>query len=170
MAPSLARDLDELCRASTPTWRFHHNTDLPGIKGATLDPAWISKLRKIDSHCEWIIVSKDGGKNDGKERERLPTVCKCHKIPYFIMSHSIGKTSEQKTAIAEILKQLPDDVVAACKKLIHRKTPHVKLVKFQGKKGTIGYHFRVGSNLLPKFLETVSDDAGSGPDFKLEGP
>lgn len=167
MAPALAKELDAVCQSNTPTWRVQHNTALPRTKDRSPDSNWIGKLRTIDSDCLWLIISHDHGKNDKRENERLPMVCKAHGHPYVVVSKSLKTTREQKTAILEVLKHFPDDVVKACATLRHRKAPHVKLARVTMKGGAIGYHLRVGEHPILRFIAPPPAAPERGDDFAL---
>lgn len=115
----LAKELGDFWRSSSPTWKVEHETELPGVKGGTLDKHWISRLAEIDPEARWLIITRDAGRG-GKENDKLPFVCKHHGHAFIILNHSLQKTADFKSAISAVWLSLPD-VFEACTKLRHLK-------------------------------------------------
>jgi hypothetical protein len=141
-------ELRKLWRSSFPEWKPSHEKDI--AKASTKDRHWIIKLSNIDRHRDWLIITKDKGAKDKRDRDKLPRICKRHNYAYLIVSHTLRRADQMKAGIASVW---PDFVlvVRACEKLRRQTKRHVKLNQMIFKSGT-GYALQIGGSGIRDFL------------------
>jgi hypothetical protein len=147
---TLVDELREFWKSTFPNWKVDHENDIG--KPSTLDSHWIPRLRDIDASREWIVITKDKGHGDTKDREKLPWLCKHHGHAYVIVLDSIKTSAEQKAALSSVWRDLPL-VVEACERLKRERSTHVKLGRYQVKKLSVGYMLRIKNEPIQSFIK-----------------
>jgi hypothetical protein len=65
-------------------------------KLALRDRHWIIKLSNIDRHRDWLIITKDKGAKDKRDRDKLPRICKRHNYAYLIVSRTLRRADSNE--------------------------------------------------------------------------
>ncbi len=146
----MPKELAAFWQSSYPNWEFSHENDI--AKGCTHDRHWIPKLAETDPDRDWLILTRDKGRNDKRANDKLPKVCKHHGCAYLIISETLGKMESCKAALASVWTSLPM-VIVACRKLRHTVT-HVKLSKHMAKNQAVSYRIRVQGRTLEEYLKS----------------